>query len=118
MINQITHCKRSRILVVNPSKIFLKLQDVVILGMPHNVFLKASAWVYLMPLLALMAAACAASLIGWSEGSVIVTSLLGLALGFLLLRWYSKRASQGQAFQPVILRKIDNIEEKERRPLI
>jgi len=46
-------------------------------------------------------------LLGWNEGLVIVAALLGLALGFIMLRWYSSQAVQKSTFQPIILRKAD-----------
>ncbi len=106
LINQTTRCRTSQVLVINPTHMSLQPQDIIVLGIPRSAFLIVSAWVYLVPLLLLITSAGAASLLGWPEGSVIVTALLALFLGFILLRWYSNQASQNQSFQPIILRKV------------
>lgn len=87
----------------------LKLQvgDEVILGLPEQAFIRSSFLAYGLPLLALIASVFVADIaLGLSEPWVILAALLGLAMGFVLVKLISTLASHRGDFQPVIVRTI------------
>lgn len=60
--------------------------DRVILGIPESSLLKASALVYLLPLVMMMGALWLASLFGGGDAMLALAVAGGLLLGFLLVR--------------------------------
>lgn len=100
-------------------KIEFKIGDEVVIGVEQGAVIKSSLWVYGMPLVAMMIAAMATSLIGLSEPLVILLSFAGLAMGFGFLKRFEYRlshhdqdldhnSSQLSVFTPTFVRKIRN----------
>jgi sigma-E factor negative regulatory protein RseC len=81
------------------------IDDQVTIGIPESVILRGSFIAYVVPVLAMLAGALAA--VQWLPGSEDPLGILGatggLALGFALVRWHSKRHRRDPAFQPVLL---------------
>ncbi len=104
LLSKISGGKTQRLQVKTNQK--LQVGDQVVLGLGEGAFIRGSALVYLLPLLALMAGA----LIGeyfFGQDSVMSFALSGIGLlsGFAYVRWYSLRHRQDSQYQPVVLRK-------------
>jgi len=79
------------------------LHDEIELGIPENVVVAGSLFVYLTPLVGLVVGAL--TLQWWlaSELAAIVGAVLGFGLGALIVRWHSFRHRYNRRVQPVIL---------------
>lgn len=71
----------------------LKPGEQVVIGIPDGLLVRASVWAYLVPLLAMLLLAALAEVLGAGEGWQSLSASVGLALGFVLVRWAS-RSSQ------------------------
>ena len=82
------------------------INDEVEVGIPEDLVLKASLVVYLLPLICLMLALAISSLLlpDLSEVGSILSATIGLALGFVGVRWFAKQKSQQQQLEPVLLK--------------
>lgn len=98
--------KRMEIQVDNPHHIAALVNDQVTLGVGERSFLTASFLVYLLPLIVMFIVAVSAQLSGFTEPTVILSALVGLAGGFLLTHYISSRISRNCSYRPVLLRKI------------
>jgi len=98
--------KRSRVLVANPGQAPVRVGDQVLIGIDESALVRGSMAVYLVPLLSfflfgVLGQTLAHQLMMDSgEGLSIISSLLGLLLGFL---WARRYARGDQRYQPVIL---------------
>ena len=86
------------------SKVFnclnAKIGDKVILEIPNSSVTKASIIVYLVPLLSFIFFALVASLFFYSESLIIFTSLIGLASGFFVTKFYNRRLLNSELYLP------------------
>ena len=64
----------------------LSVGDHVVLGVPERIVVTGSLVVYLLPLMMMLIASVVADNAAGSEGVTIMSGLLGLGLGFLLVR--------------------------------
>ena len=86
--------------------------DRVVLGLAERALLQGSAAVYLVPLGAMMVAAglgewLAADLASAAaEPLSVVSGLLGLGVGLVWLRSFSRRIRDDVRYQPVLIRKL------------
>lgn len=105
LLSKISSGKVQRLLVKTDQA--LQVGDQVVLGLGEGAFIRGSALVYLLPLLALMAGALAGEQLS-GQNSLMSFGLagIGLALGFGYVRWYSQQHKQDAQYQPVVLRKI------------
>ena len=76
------------------SDIALDENDKVIVGIPEGALIKASMFVYLLPLVCMMGSLWLATSLAWSELITILAALAGLALGFMPVRSLGKRAGE------------------------
>ncbi|KEA65578.1 Sigma factor RpoE regulatory protein RseC [Marinobacterium lacunae] len=90
--------------VVNPAGLRPSIGQAVVVGLEEGSLIKASVLIYMVPLLALVCFALFARVFGASEGQQIVAAVAGLAVSFPAVRWYTSRASDGDCYQPVLLR--------------
>ncbi|MCR9090826.1 SoxR reducing system RseC family protein [Algiphilus sp.] len=83
----------------------LQSGDAVVVGIGGDALLRASAMVYLLPLIGMIALGAFASIV-LNAGELLVAafSVSGLAAGLLLVHWKS-RSLDARHFRPVILRK-------------
>jgi len=80
--------------------------DRVVVGIPDSVLVKASLWVYLLPVVSMLLATAASDSLGISEGWQALFALAGLAAGFYSIRWLLRHTPrQQQQYVPVLLRK-------------
>lgn len=86
----------------------LALHDDVVLGIPEGSLLRGAVIVYLIPLLLLLFGALAgqALLAVSSVDGAAVGGVIGLAGGFLIIRWYSVRHRHDPTLQPRVLRRV------------
>ena len=81
-----------------------RVGDQVVIGIPESALLAASAWVYLVPLLAMIGTAILAQKwLQWPDSGVALAGAIGLALGFVLVRRASVQREESR-FQPRLLR--------------
>ncbi len=97
--------KRVRLEVL--SDLPLRPGDKVLVGISEDALARGSFWIYLLPLLALFVGAWLGKSIGASDLASGVGGLLGLVLCFAGLKF--SRLFERESFQPVILRKIDQL---------
>lgn len=95
---------RARILVVTDR--IVSVGDQVVVGIPEGALMKGALMVYLLPLVCLFAGALLGSrLIVAGQDLSALLGVAGLAVGFLVNRWYSGRHA-ALSMQPSIIRVI------------
>ncbi len=77
-----------------------KIGDKVILEIPKSSITKASIIVYIIPLLTFIISALVASLFSYSENMIILISLVGLASGFAVTKFYNRRLLNSELYLP------------------
>lgn len=87
-----------------------KVGDRVVVGLDESALFKGTLLLYLFPLLLLFAGAVAGSALAVSaaveDGYSAAGAFIGLAAGFLGLKFLSARMGMGRRFQPVILSRM------------
>jgi sigma-E factor negative regulatory protein RseC len=105
-LSQILGSKPTTFKVLDP--IGAALGERVVIGMEEAALLKSSLLAYLVPLVFLMAGAI---LGGWlapanlKDAYALGGVVVGLVLGFVVLKWINASAGTQRQFQPVILRR-------------
>ena len=82
----------------------VSVDDQVVIGVPEQAILKSSMLMYGVPLGAMLVMATLASLMGLSEGMVILASFISLACGFFWVARYAKGMNI-QAWHPKLISK-------------
>lgn len=80
--------------------------DEVIIGLPEDAVLKASALMYVLPLLMLFLFSFLADLAALAEVWIILSAAAGLAFGFALAGWHTHRTRANPLYQAQILRHL------------
>ena len=80
-----------------------RLDQQVTIGIPDHVVVAGSLAVYLLPLLAMLVCAGAATRAGAGEPGAVLAALLGLLAGGALVRFFSWRARSNPGLQPLLL---------------
>ena len=84
----------------------VSVSDQVEIAIPEHVMLQGSFWVYLLPLVLMIAGAVFAQ--SWSQEVSDLHSMVGAGLGFIvagiILRWHSVRHQSNPKYQPVLHR--------------
>ncbi len=85
----------------------LQSGDQVVVGLADGALLRGAVLVYLLPLVLLLAGALLGetAFAGAGEEPVILSGVLGLGLGFLMVRALSRYLQADGRLQPVILRR-------------
>jgi sigma-E factor negative regulatory protein RseC len=83
-----------------PNSLNAKIGDVVSIELPKSSITKASLVVYLLPLVVFFTAAIAASEVGFSEGLVILSSVIGLMTGLLVTKIYNQLIQNNELYLP------------------
>lgn len=87
-----------------------KVGDRVVVGMNESALFKGTLLLYLFPLLLLFVGAVAGSALAVSadvkDGYSVAGAFIGLAAGFLGLKFLSPKMGLGRQFQPVILSRM------------
>lgn len=105
LLSKISSGKTQRLQVKTDKE--LQVGDQVVLGLDEGAFIRGSALVYLLPLLALIIGALTGdALFGHDSLMSFVLAGAGLLACFAYVRWYSWRHRQDAQYQPVVLRKL------------
>jgi sigma-E factor negative regulatory protein RseC len=96
--------KMTHIEVDNPDNLPVHIGDDVIVGIDEGGFVKASALIYMLPLLMMITIGVAAHLNALAEPVVILSSFLGLGVGFLMVRFFGKAMEKRNTYRPILLR--------------
>lgn len=80
-----------------------RLGDEIQLGIPEDVVVKGSLFVYLLPLLFMVLGSGLADYWFASDGLSVLGALIGLLLGGLLVRWRARQTRFDPRLQPVLL---------------
>ncbi len=83
----------------------VEVGERVVVGVPEDIMLKSSVMAYLMPLLMMLVFALVVDHYASREAYTALAAVLGLALGFVFLRWHFSRHQHDQRYQPVVLRR-------------
>lgn len=83
----------------------LRPGDKVLVGIEEDALAKASLWIYLLPLAALLLGAWLGKSLAGSDLASALAGLAGLALCYAGLK--TVRLFEREGYQPVIIRKID-----------
>jgi sigma-E factor negative regulatory protein RseC len=103
-ISEWASSKMARLEIDNPDRILVKPGDNVIVGIDEGSFLKASALMYLLPLVLMIAFGGVAQSLAVSELIIIVLSFVGLLVGFLGAKLLSRQLERRCQYRPVLLR--------------
>jgi sigma-E factor negative regulatory protein RseC len=95
---------RSRGLVRALCDLQVQVGDSVVIGVREDLLVRGALLVYLLPLVCLFAGALLAQALGLIEPLVILLGLVGLFVGWLVVRWRSRQTVADPALQPVVLR--------------
>jgi sigma-E factor negative regulatory protein RseC len=98
--------KRFVINVLNPSNISVQPQDSVLIGIEEGAFIKATLYVYLLPLIALFVGAFIAQQLALPEGYVILSALGLMCISLLMIRFGSAPLFRSCKYQPILMKII------------
>lgn len=103
-IAQWASSKMVDILVANPQQLSISKGSQVIVGIDEKSFLKASVLLYILPLVFMFTAGALSTFYGLDEWLVILLSLIGLIVGFVMIKGFAKKMEQSMNYQPMILK--------------
>jgi sigma-E factor negative regulatory protein RseC len=111
LLNQISNGRRNLVKVlpgtVNRER--CHIGDDVVISIPESVVLKGSMIVYMLPIISMLAgAAFMSTLFGSSpDAGAALGSILGLALGFAVVRWHGLRHKDDAQYQPTLVQVLE-----------
>lgn len=111
LINSVFSGKRHYVKVaVNSLKESVQLHDEVEIAIPEHAMLRGSFWLYLLPLLLLIAGAMAGDHLAGGQGDLyqIIGAGAGFVVAVLLVRGYSYLHRADPAYQPVLHRIVSS----------
>ena len=103
ILAQASSCQRSYIELGAPAKLSLQVGQEVRVAIPQSTFIRASLWVFLVPLLMMLLAASVAQQWLYSEPAIVCSGLAGLMAGILLMRQRMRALAQHTKWQPRIV---------------
>ncbi len=104
--------RTNRVKAIN--EVSAKVGDAVVLGLDERALVRGSLAVYIVPLLTMFVAAFFGDYLAGvfslqsSDGLTVVTGLLGLVAGFIWVNYFSRKVSQDERYQPIVMRLVDN----------
>jgi sigma-E factor negative regulatory protein RseC len=96
--------KMANIEIVNPNRLSVNVGDSIIVGINEGGFIKASALIYLLPLILMVITGVVAQALSQPESLIITSSFVGLAVGFCVVRFFGKKLETRHAYRPILLR--------------
>ncbi|WP_020413467.1 SoxR reducing system RseC family protein [Microbulbifer sp. VTAC004] len=81
----------------------ISLNDTAVIGITESALTSSTLLVYLLPLLSLVLVALLGDYL-FAETGAVIGAVLGLMVGALGVRWYSRHQSSNPAYTPVLLR--------------
>jgi sigma-E factor negative regulatory protein RseC len=91
-----------RVLLDGRDSDLYQIDDVIEIGVPENVVAFGSLFVYLLPLVLLVAVSGLAYQLLGSEGAAAVGGLIGFSVGAGLVRWHAWLTRFDRRLQPVL----------------
>lgn len=104
--------KRTRVRVLNPRSTKVSIGDEIVVGIEEQALVRGSLAIYLAPLLALFLSGLLADVLAGQlniakpEIFIIIISLIGLGLGFVWVKRFSRVISSDSRYQPVLLHRV------------
>jgi sigma-E factor negative regulatory protein RseC len=104
--------KRSRVRTLNPKATKVVVGDEVVIGIREQALVRGSLAIYTVPLLALfvfglLGQVLSAQLLMENHDTLpIIFGLLGLGLGFVWVRRFTRSIADDERYQPVLLRRV------------
>lgn len=98
--------KRFIFRVNNPTSLDVKADDSVLLGIEEGAFIKATVFMYLLPLLALFLGAVIGDFVWGDELVVIASAFISLIAGFVFVRFSSSAFFSSCQYQPTLIKVI------------
>ncbi|MFT5420538.1 MAG: sigma-E factor negative regulatory protein RseC [Candidatus Endobugula sp.] len=92
-----------RVLIDKQDETLYQLEDSVMIGIPENVVVNGSLFVYLLPLLLMVIFSGMAHTFLQSETASLLLGSIGFAVGGLLIYWQSQYSKYDSRLQPVLL---------------
>lgn len=96
----------------------IAINDQVEIAIPEHIMLLGSFWVYLLPLILMIAGAVLAQ--NWAQETGDIYSIIGAGVGLvvagLMLRWHSLRHQANPKYQPVLHRIIKSASQSASQP--
>ena len=86
------------------------LGDDLQIGVPEEVIAGGSLFIYMLPLLAMIAASFVAHNAGLNDGFTAICALVGLLLGAAIVRWCSHLIRFDSRLQPVLVDAQTNVQ--------
>lgn len=81
----------------------ISVGDQVVIEIQESVVVRGATVVYLLPLVALIAAAAFSYFQQWPDGITALFALAGFIVGALLVRWHSRKCSNDNSVNPVLV---------------
>lgn len=94
-----------------------QLGDDIQLGIPEDVVVKGSLFVYLLPLLLMIVGSGLADAWSASEGLSVLGALVGLLFGGLVVRWRAQQTRFDPRLQPVLLDEARDASQADTHPV-
>lgn len=89
-----------------------QIGDEVVIGVPEDVVMKGTLVAYMMPLVFMLVAAITADSMNAGDLWVSLSGLIGLAIGFVMVRLHFLKVRTDTRYQPVVLRMSLSIAEE------
>jgi sigma-E factor negative regulatory protein RseC len=94
--------RRNRLVMENSLQ--AKPGDQVLIGIPDALLVRASLMAYLLPLVTMLGVTVLGDALGVEDFFLSLLALMGLAAGFYMVRWATRRAPSQQRYKPRLLR--------------
>ncbi|MDP6969486.1 MAG: SoxR reducing system RseC family protein [Gammaproteobacteria bacterium] len=103
MLLQAAGCERSQIELSPPANLPLQVGQEVRVAIPQSTFIRASLWVFMVPLLGMLLGAFIAQNWFYSEPAIALSGVVGLGVGVLLMRQRMRALQRHAQWQPHII---------------
>lgn len=88
--------------VNNPKHLLVKLNDEVRVGIEEGAFLRATIFIYSIPLIMLLVGVFSANFLELTESLTILLSFVSFFIGLILVRYGSHRWFSAGCYQPIL----------------
>jgi sigma-E factor negative regulatory protein RseC len=102
VVSRLSGIKRNRLELQN--SLGARAGERVMIGIPDTLLVGASVWAYLVPLGFMLVLTVIGDVLGMHEMLQSLLALAGLASGFILVRWMTRREASRQRYTPQLLR--------------
>lgn len=89
----------------------IKVNDHVVIGVSENIIIRSSMMLYLLPIILLLAGAVLGNAVSANnELFAIGSALIGMSLGFLMVKWHGNKVKDNVNYQPVFIKKLSGVD--------